>query len=118
MRFLADESCDVAVVRALRHAGHDILAVAEEHPGAEDRVVIDLSCRSDRILLTEDKDFGQLVFATQRGTVGVLLLRYPAHARHRLARDVVTLVAARAEHLRGRFVVMQPGRVRIRVART
>ena len=117
MRFLADESCDAAVVRTLRHAGHDVVTVAEESSGADDRVVIDLSRRSNRILLTEDKDFGQLVFATRSGTAGVLLLRYPARARHRLARDVATLVAARAERLRGRFVVMQPGRVRIRVAR-
>ena len=118
MRFLADESCDAAVVRTLRHAGHDVVAVAEQRPGADDRMVIGLARRTDRILLTEDKDFGQLVFATQRHTAGVLLLRYPARARHQLARDVATFVEGRAHRLHGRFVVMQPGRVRIRVTRT
>jgi predicted nuclease of predicted toxin-antitoxin system len=117
MQFLADESCDAAVVRVLRNAGHDVMAVAEQSPGADDRMVIDLARRTDRILLTEDKDFGQLVFATQRHTAGILLLRYPARARHQIARDVAMLVEVRAHRLRGRFVVMQPGRVRIRVTR-
>ena len=63
MCFLADESCDFAVVRALRGAGHDVVAVAEVSPRAEGEVVIDLAVRGGRILLTEDKDFGQLVYA-------------------------------------------------------
>src|SRR6185295_11304093 len=67
MRFLADESCDAAVVRTLRHAGHDVVAVAERRPGADDRMVIGLARRTDRILLTEDKDFGQRVLP-RKGT--------------------------------------------------
>ncbi len=63
MRFLADENCDFAVVRALRAAGHDVVAIVEISPRAEDNVVIDLAMREGRILLTEDKDFGQLVYA-------------------------------------------------------
>ena len=61
MRFLADESCDFSVVRALRAAGHDIVAVAEGSlRGSSDREVIGLAKDNRRILLTEDKDFGQL----------------------------------------------------------
>ncbi len=63
MRFLADESCDFAVVRALRAAGHDVLAIAELTPRAEDDAVTDLAVREERLLLTEDKDFGRLVYA-------------------------------------------------------
>ena len=113
MRFLADENCDFAVVRALRAAGHDVLAVAEAAPGTEDVVVVDLAVREGRILLTEDKDFGQLVYAAKRGTGGVILLRYPATARTNLSEAVMELVGRLGESLLGRFVVMQPGRVRI-----
>lgn len=63
MRFLADESCDFAVVKALREAGHDVAAVRDSSRGAADEVVINLAVRENRILLTEDKDFGQLVYA-------------------------------------------------------
>ncbi len=113
MRFLADESCDFAVVRALRRAGHEVLAVSEISPRAEDIEVIDLAFRGERILLTEDKDFGQLVYAHRKHTLGVILLRYPASARQRLSKEIVKLVGRRGENLVGSFVVVQPGRIRI-----
>jgi predicted nuclease of predicted toxin-antitoxin system len=64
VRFLADESCDFNVVRTLREAGFDVLAVVEVIPRAADDQVIGLAVIEDRILLTEDKDFGQLVYAS------------------------------------------------------
>ena len=57
MRFLADESCDFAVVRALRAVGHEVSAVSEKIPGAADMVVADLALKETHVLLTEDKDF-------------------------------------------------------------
>lgn len=58
LRFLADESCDFAVVRALRADGFDVITVAEVLPGGEDEQVIELAIRERRILLAEDKDLG------------------------------------------------------------
>lgn len=113
MRFLADESCDFAVVRALRASGHDVVAVSEISPGTGDTTVIDLALRDKRILLTEDKDFGQLVYANHRKTSGVLFLRYPISARQKISNEVVKLVKRRGEKLIGCFVVVQPGRIRI-----
>ena len=60
MRFLADECCDFAAVRALRAHGHDVLAVCEFQHGSVDKDVMDLALIEERILLTEDKDFGWL----------------------------------------------------------
>lgn len=114
MRFLADESCDFAVVRALRAKGHDVLAVSEICRGAEDHYVIALARREERILLTEDKDFGRLVYLAGVPKVGVILLRFPATARRALCNAVVRLVHQWKEKLKGSFVVVQPGRVRIR----
>ncbi|MBI4492331.1 MAG: DUF5615 family PIN-like protein [Chloroflexi bacterium] len=113
MRFLADESCDFSVVRALRAAGHEVLAVAEISSGAADEVVIDLAVRQGRILLTEDKDFGQLVFANAQPSGGVILMRFPARARGRLPKTVVDVTEQVGERLMGSFVVVQPGRSRI-----
>lgn len=81
MRFLADESCDFAAVRALRAAGLDVVAVAEVSARADDTSVMRLAVRGRRVLLTEDKDFGQLVFANRQATGGVILFRFPARAR-------------------------------------
>lgn len=113
MLFLADESCDFAVVRALRAAGHDVVAVAEISPGAEDSSVADLAVRQRRILLTEDKDFGQLVFASMQATEGVIFIRFPSSARAQLPRVIVDLVGQMGDELAGAFAVVQPGRVRI-----
>jgi uncharacterized protein with PIN domain len=52
MRFLADESCDFRVVRALRAVGHDVVAVSEVTPGADDATIVDKAVREQRIFLT------------------------------------------------------------------
>ena len=113
MRFLADESCDFAVVEALRAAGHDVAAVAETARGAEDAAVIDLARSGKRVLLTEDKDFGHLVFAAAKQASGVIFLRFPQNVRGPLVPAVLDLVSARGETLLGCFVVVEPGQVRI-----
>ena len=113
MRFLADEGCDFILVRTLRAAGHDVLAVSEITFRAEDSEVIDLALREKRILLTEDKDFGQLVYAHGQKTLGVIFLRFPHSARERISKNVCSLVKQQGENLYGCFITVQPGRIRI-----
>ncbi|MBI3799268.1 MAG: DUF5615 family PIN-like protein [Deltaproteobacteria bacterium] len=113
MRFLADESCDFAVIRVLRNAGHDVTAILEVSPQAEDASIIDLAVRERRVLVTEDKDFGQLVYANARASGGVILIRFPGNARAALPKAVMDLVNEKGEQLIGCFVVVQPGRIRI-----
>jgi predicted nuclease of predicted toxin-antitoxin system len=112
MRFLADESCDFAAVHALRTAGHDVVAVSEFARGAEDTAIVDAARSQSRILLTEDKDFGQLVFAAARASTGVVLIRWPVSARSALGAAIVQLVASHGDSLVESFVVVEPGRVR------
>ena len=113
MQLLIDESCDFSLVRALRVAGHDTVAVAELTPRADDETVLDLAVRGERLLLTEDKDFGQLVYAGGLKSCGVMLLRFPARTREHVVQTVLNVIAVRGNDLKGRFIVVQPGRVRI-----
>jgi predicted nuclease of predicted toxin-antitoxin system len=115
MRFLADESCDFRVVRALRAAGHDVMAVMEFASGAADDTVIELAVREDRTFITEDRDFGQLVYAAAKSAPGVILVRYPSTARADLPALLVAIVEQHGDKLRESFAVIQPGRVRIGV---
>jgi predicted nuclease of predicted toxin-antitoxin system len=85
LRFLADESCDFAVVRALRAVGYDVLAVSEVTQRSVDSDIIEQSAREQRILFTEDKDFGWLVFVSRADSAGVILIRFPGNAREALA---------------------------------
>lgn len=113
MRFLADENCDFAVVRGLRESGFDVTAVGDVSPGAMDNKVIELAVAESRFLLTEDKDFGQLVFASMAGHSGVILIRFPAGARATMVQTVLELVQKHGSRMEGRFVVVQPGRIRL-----
>lgn len=107
MRFLADESCDFIVVKALRDAGHNVLRVADLSPGAEDPFIIDFALRERRIFLTEDKDFGRLIYAHGLRTSGVMFLRYPFFARRQISSQLVQLVSQQGEKLTGAFVTLQ-----------
>lgn len=113
MRFVADESCDFAIVRALRQAGHDVIAIAEISPQATDEYILEMSRAASRVLVTEDKDFGELVYAATRETSGVILLRFPGNARSAMAQALVTGVQSLADRLASGFVVIEPGRIRI-----
>ena len=101
------------IVRALRDAGHDVTAVAEDSPGVPDDRVIERAVREERILITEDTDFGELVYAHAHESGGVILLRFPADARSRLACELLHLIDVQEDRLIGAFVVLQPGRARI-----
>jgi predicted nuclease of predicted toxin-antitoxin system len=114
LRFLADESCDFAVVRTLRAEGYDVFAVSEVTHRSDDRELIEQATRENRILLTEDKDFGWLVFVSHRQSAGVILFRFPGNARESLAQTVKELVREHDEQLPGSFVVAQPGYIGIR----
>ena len=112
LRFLADESCDFAVVRALRVNGFDVLAVSEYMQYSVDSDLLQQAHQENRILLTEDKDFGWLVFASHSDSAGVILIRFPANLRATLAPSVLQLVQEYGDKLGNAFVVVQPGQVR------
>jgi len=113
LRFLADESCDHSVVRALRAAGYDVVAVAELTQRSVDMLLIEQAWVEKRILLTEDKDFGWLVYVSHSASSGVVLTRFPGNARRALVQTMLDLVREHGSSLRGAFVVLQPGHVRI-----
>ena len=113
LRFLADESCDFTVVRGLRATGYDVVAISDTARGAADLAVIAQAVAEERIFITEDTDFGQLVYAHAHTSSGVILIRFPAPARGNLVKQVLQLMEQAGDHLKGAFVVLQPERTRI-----
>ena len=113
MKFLADEGFDFGVVRALRPAGHEVASIAEDSPGSADETVIERAFLERRILLTEDKDFGQLVFARAKAASGVVFVRWPGSARSTLPGVVLDVIAKVGGKLEASFVTIEPGRARI-----
>jgi predicted nuclease of predicted toxin-antitoxin system len=78
MRWLVDECVSAGIVRALRDDEHDVIYVAEDAPAAEDIDLLEYALHEQRLLLTEDKDFGELVFgAAAKHSFGIVLMRVP-----------------------------------------
>jgi len=75
MRFLVDECTGPAVARWLIEQHHDVISVFDKIRGADDEEVIRIASEQDRILITNDKDFGELVFREKKQHKGVILLR-------------------------------------------
>lgn len=113
MNFLADESCARPVIQALRKAGHDVAAIAEIARGATDSQVLERELKEKRVLITEDRDFGELVYARGRSSAGVILVRFPGQVRHAKAATVLESVSRLGTRLHDAFTVVEPGRVRI-----
>ena len=73
MKLLADEGVDRPIVERLRESSHQVWYVAEMEPGISDETVLDMANREEAVLLTVDKDFGELVFRQGRMTGGIIL---------------------------------------------
>jgi predicted nuclease of predicted toxin-antitoxin system len=114
VKILADEGVDRPIVERLRHSGHQVWYVAEWEPGISDEVVLDLANRERAILLTADRDFGELVFRQGRVTTGVILLRLSGLSPARKAEIVNVALAAHGNAMEHAFTVITPGAVRIR----
>jgi predicted nuclease of predicted toxin-antitoxin system len=92
MRWLVDECVDAALVELLRQAGHDVVAVSYIAPRATDLQVMSRAEAEGRLLLTEDKDFGDLAFRRARRVPGIFLLRISSVQRHRKAERLLAAV--------------------------
>jgi predicted nuclease of predicted toxin-antitoxin system len=118
VRWLADECIDAALVLHLRRSGHDVLYIAEIAPTVNDSEVMAHAQRESRLLLTEDKDFGDLVFRRGGQVPGIVLLRLDP-ARHTFKRKRLDAAMAHfgEEGLRGRYTTVEEGRFRSRPLR-
>ena len=114
MNLLADEGVDKAVVDRLRQDGHTVEYVAELAPGIDDRAVLRQANQSCDVLITADKDFGELVARMGQIQVGVVLLRLEGLSPERKASTVSSVLADRGHELPFAFSVISPGMVRIR----
>src|SRR5205085_10673805 len=74
MRFLADENVARLVIERLRAGGFEVISVTETRSGAPDRDVLDAADTEDCILITEDRDFGELVVRQRLGVRDMILL--------------------------------------------
>jgi hypothetical protein len=114
MRFLADENFPLAAVSALARAGHDIVWVRTAHAGISDVEVLDWVARESRILLTFDKDFGELARGSSLAVEGgIILFRLSMPRAVEAGERLAKIITARLDWA-GHFSVVEPNRIRMR----
>ncbi len=114
MKFIVDESTGMAVAEYLRTIGHDVIAVSEVMPRADDQNILFEAAREGRVLITNDKDFGELVFRRGKLHHGVLLLRLKDETSSNRVRVVKGILDQHADVLENHFIIATEKHVRIR----
>lgn len=115
MKLVADESVEGPTVAALRADGHTVIFIAEVSPGIDDMEVLAAARREETLLITADKDFGELVFRSGEPHFGVLLLRSLDGDADRKPENIRTVIARHGGNLANRSSVLAGGALRIRL---
>lgn len=89
---LADENIHSLIIKALREAGYDVISVSETSKSIKDEQVIQLALKHNYLLLTEDKDFGEWVFAHHVKDLSVLFLHYSFYEFHEIGKALIYLL--------------------------
>ena len=114
MRIIAKENIMATVIGELRNRGHDVLWVKETMPKAEDAAILARAQAENRLVLTHDKDFGELAFRCGLpADSGVLLIRPASIGPQADAEQILTVIDSRNDWL-GHFSVVSHGRLRMR----
>lgn len=114
MNLLADEGVERQIVERLRQDGHAVAYIAELEPGIDDDVILGRANAAQALLITADKDFGELVFRQRLIHAGVILVRLAGLLPDMKARVVAEVMRSRGAELLDSFSVISPGNVRIR----
>jgi predicted nuclease of predicted toxin-antitoxin system len=114
VNILVDVSAGQAVADAIRHLGHDTQFVRDRDPKMPDTNILTWAVGEQRLVVTMDKDFGELVYRSGQPHAGVLLLRLEAARTAEKVRVVTDILTTYGNQLPGHFAVYQDGRLRIR----
>lgn len=113
MRFLANENFPWDAVHALRKAGHDVIWVRTDAPGSNDQQILRWAQADNRILITFDKDFGELAFRSRLPSAcGIVLFRISMPSSERVA-EIVVAVFGKDVEWAGHFAVVDDRKIRI-----
>lgn len=114
MNLLADESIEQQIVDSLRQDGHSVYFVTRMEPGIDDEQVLQRANERNALLITGDKDFGEMVYRQGLVHNGVILVRLGALQPEIKGEITAAAVRDREFDLQNAFTVISPGAVRIR----
>ena len=110
---LADENLNVQFIKDLRQEGYEVLSVYEQFRGIADPSVVALALQEKAVLITEDKDFGELVFAHKIAKLTVVFLRYQKREVELMRRLLFQVVREYSDKEGNFFVTIARGKIRV-----
>ena len=113
MRFLRDVGVGKIVEQMLTSMGHDVQSMIDINPNASDISILQKAKTEERIIITMDKDFGELVFKSSNKHSGVLLLRTQDMDGEEKAEIVKYIMENHSSVIEDNFCVFQKGKLRI-----
>jgi predicted nuclease of predicted toxin-antitoxin system len=114
MRFLADENIEYPIISILRENKVDILAVREIMKGATDSEITEYAFLNDLLIITSDKDFGELTFRLQKPSCGIILLRISEADCKVKAEMLLAALQKISEDALNKFIVIDKFKIRFR----
>ncbi|MEW6555547.1 MAG: DUF5615 family PIN-like protein [Actinomycetota bacterium] len=115
MDFLANENIPLSTTKLLAEGGHDVICVADEIPGASDRQVIEQAITTNRIVLTFDRDYGELIFRHKaRDVPGVVYFRFTPISPDEAGTMLLEILKEKIITLSGKFTVIERDSIRQR----
>jgi predicted nuclease of predicted toxin-antitoxin system len=113
MRFLVDECTGPAVAKWLRSSHHEVFSVYDEVRGLDDESIIEKANRENYVLVTNDKDFGELVFRKRKQHKGVVLLRLEDERSKNKIAVLHRVLESYSDKLSDNFIIVTEKTVRI-----
>jgi predicted nuclease of predicted toxin-antitoxin system len=115
MKFLANENFPLTSVRRLREAGHTVISITEEMAGVKDSVVLSLAVRENLIVLTFDRDYGDLIYKLRLPVpAGIIYFRFDPSSPSEPCERLLELLKIEGLFLEGKFTVADRERIRQR----
>ena len=114
MKFLIDAGVGKKVEEALKNKGHDVKSILDLNAAITDLSILELALAEKRIVVTMDKDFGELVFNSGFDHEGVLLLRLENMNGEQKTEIINHIIEKFADSIQGNYCVFKKGRFRIR----
>lgn len=111
---IADENIFRALIESLRNQGYDVISIFESYRGMDDASTAAFSLNPPRVVITEDKDFGKLVFEDKADVTGIIFLRFLNTERNLVINKLLSfLKSENLQSLSGKFVTLTPDKIRI-----
>ncbi|MCP5500967.1 MAG: DUF5615 family PIN-like protein [Leptospiraceae bacterium] len=114
VKIIADENIDNIIIQSLRDDKYEIISIKESYRGIKDIEIIVLANQNECLILTEDKDFGEWVFAHKTESVGILFLRYDESELNEIINSLKLLLKKYGDSLYNKFTVITKNKIRIR----